>query len=78
VLIVMPIVIGGVVAALWHLVAPSEKLPVRWQAVQVLQISHVLWPPFLIYFIWRRLHAQAVNAAMNLTTLASATNSVRE
>ena len=72
VLIVMPIVIGGVVAALWHLVAPSEKPPIRWQAVQVVQIVHVLWPPFLIYFLWRRLHTQAGNAAANLTTMASA------
>jgi hypothetical protein len=72
VLILMPIVIGGVLAALWHLVAPSEKDPVRWQAVQVVQIVHVLWPPFLIYFIWRRLHTQAGNSAANLTTLASA------
>ena len=77
-LILMPIVIGGVVAALWHLVAPSEKDPVRWQAVQVVQIVHVLWPPFLIYFIWKRLHVQAGNAAANLTTLASATHPVRE
>ena len=71
VLIVMPIVIGGVVAALWHLAAPSDKLAVRWQAVQVVQIVHVLWPPFLIYFIWKRLHTQAGNSAANLTTLAS-------
>lgn len=72
VLIVMPTVIGGVVAALWHLVAPSDKLAVRWQALQVLQIAHVLWPPFLIYFIWRLLHKQAGNSAANLTRLASA------
>ena len=72
VLILMPIVIGGVAATLWHLVAPSDKLPVRWQAVQIVQIIHVLWPPFLIYFIWRRLHVQAGNAAANLTTLAQA------
>lgn len=78
VLIVMPIVIGGVVAALWHLVAPSEKLAVRWQALQVLQIAHVLWPPFLIYFIWKRLHTQAGNSAANLTTLASAGAGNRE
>ena len=78
VLILMPIVIGGVVAALWHLVAPSEKPPVRWQAVQVVQIVHVLWPPFMIYFIWRRLHTQAGNAAANLTTMASAAASNRQ
>ncbi|WP_428307653.1 hypothetical protein [Lacipirellula sp.] len=78
VLILMPIVIGGGVAALWHLVAPSKELPVRWQAVQVVQIVHVLWPPFLIYFIWRRLHVQAGNSAANLATLASAAAGSRE
>jgi hypothetical protein len=40
--------------------------------VQIVQIVHVLWPPFLIYFIWRRLHVQAGNAAANLTALAQA------
>ncbi len=75
VLILMPIVIGGIAATLWHLVAPSDKLPVRWQAVQIVQIVHVLWPPFLIYFIWRRLHVQAGNAAANLTALAQAVRS---
>jgi len=71
-LIVMPIVIGGVTAALWHFVAPSDKAALRWQAVQIVQIVHVLWPPFLIFFIWRGLHVQAGNAAANLTTLAQA------
>ena len=71
-LIVMPIVIGGVTAALWHFVAPSDKAALRWQAVQIVQIVHVLWPPFLIFFIWRSLHVQAGNAAANLTTLAGA------
>ena len=71
-LIVMPIVIGGVTAALWHFVAPSDKAALRWQAVQIVQIVHVLWPPFLIYFIWRSLHVQAGNTAANLTTLAQA------
>lgn len=72
VLILMPIVIGGVTAALWHFVPPSNEAGMRWQAVQIVQIVHVLWPPFLVYFIWRRLHRQAGNAAANLTTLAQA------
>lgn len=72
VLIVMPIVIGGVAAALWHFVPPSKEPGMRWQSVQIVQIVHVLWPPFLVYFIWRRLHVQAGNAAGNLTTLAQA------
>lgn len=77
-LIVMPIVIGGVTAALWHFVAPSDKAALRWQAVQIVQIVHVLWPPFLIFFIWRSLHVQAGNTAANLTTLAQAAVRGRE
>jgi len=77
-LIVMPIVIGGVTAALWHFVAPSDKVALRWQAVQIVQIVHVLWPPFLLYFIWRNLHVQAGNTAANLTTLAQAAVRGRE
>jgi hypothetical protein len=71
-LIVMPIIIGGITAALWHFVPASKEDGVRWQAVQIVQIVHVLWPPFLIFFIWRRLHVQAGNAAANLTTFAQA------
>jgi len=77
-LIVMPIVIGGVSAALWHFVPASLEDGVRWQAVQIVQIVHVLWPPFLIYFIWRSLHVQAGTTAANLTTLAQATIRGRE
>jgi hypothetical protein len=77
-LIVMPIVIGGVAAALWHFVAPSNQEALRWQSVQIVQIVHVLWPPFLIYFLWRSLHVQARTTAANLTTLAPATIRGRE
>jgi hypothetical protein len=43
-----PLVLVGVAAALWNYVAPNPNPAVRWQALQILQICHVLWPPFLI------------------------------
>jgi hypothetical protein len=57
-----PLVLVGVAAALWNYVAPNPNPAVRWQALQILQICHVLWPPFLIYFIYQR----------TLTTIKSA------
>jgi len=49
-----PLVLVGAAALLWNYVAPNPNLAVRWQVVQILQISHILWPPFLVYFIYKR------------------------
>jgi hypothetical protein len=78
VLILMPIVVGGVPAALWHFVAQSPSSAVRWQSIQVLQIVHVLWPPFLIYFLWKQFRTTGANAASNLLVVAQATRGGRE
>lgn len=71
-LLVMPITIVGVAAALWHFAAPSATPAIRWQSVQILQISHILWPPFLMYFLWKRLRSAAVNAVTNVMIVTSA------
>jgi hypothetical protein len=71
VLLVMPITIVAVAAALWHFAAPSATPAIRWQCVQILQISHILWPPFLIYFLWKKLRSAAVNAVTNLMIVTS-------
>jgi len=31
----------------------------RWQSVQILQIMHVVWPPFLGFFLYGRFRAVA-------------------
>lgn len=54
VLVISPVVLVGTAALLWNYVAPSPQQAVRWQCVQICQIVHVLWPPFLIYFIYKR------------------------
>jgi len=36
------------------LVVPNAQPGVRAQAVQMLQVSHLLWPPFLVAFLYRR------------------------
>jgi hypothetical protein len=77
ILILMPLAIGGVALALWHFVAASDSAAVRWQSLQVLQISHVLWPPFLIYFLWKKLREQVGNQVSNLLVYAEAESGSR-
>jgi hypothetical protein len=72
VLILMPLVIGGTVVAMWNFVAPSAAPAVRWQSLQVAQIVHVLWPPFLIYSLWKRVRTQIANSVANLLVFAQA------
>jgi len=72
VVLLMPLVIVGVSALLWHFAAPSPAPAARWQCVQVTQIVHVLWPPFLVYFLWKKQRSLAIDAASNLIVLAEA------
>jgi hypothetical protein len=48
VVLVIPIVVVGVGYVLLRYAAPSANPGVRWQCVQILQIAHALWPPFLV------------------------------
>jgi len=45
----LPLLVGLPIL-LFVLVVPSPIPAVRWQAVQVVQMVHALWPPFL--FVW--------------------------
>jgi hypothetical protein len=77
VLIIIPLIVGGVCVALWNFVAPSPTADVRWQSIQVVQIVHVLWPQFLIYFLWKSFHSRAGNAVSNLLFYAQAAEADR-
>jgi hypothetical protein len=70
VLLLMPAVIAGVAGALWHYVAASDTPSVRSQSLQIMQIVHVLWPPFLIYGLWKGIRRNAINGIANAMTLA--------
>ncbi len=59
VLVVQPAVILGIGGALWHWFASDPTDEGRHTAWQVVQIAHVLWPPFLVYAIHRHLRRQA-------------------
>jgi hypothetical protein len=72
VVLVMPVVIVGAATALWHFAAPNPSFAVRGQCFQIVQIVHVLWPPFLVYFLWKKQRSLAVDAASNLIVLADA------
>lgn len=36
---------------IWFLVVRSNDPSIRWQVFQTLQVSHVLWPPFLFIYL---------------------------
>jgi hypothetical protein len=71
VVLLMPATIVGVATALWYFAAPSPAPGARWQAVQVVQMVHALWPPFLFYCLWSRQRAMAFDTASNLLVLAA-------
>ena len=59
VLVIQPAVILGIGGGLWHWVASDPDGGVRSSAWQVVQVAHVLWPPFLVYLLHRHLRRQA-------------------
>ena len=59
VLVVQPAVILGIGGALWHWSASDPTDEGRRMAWQVVQVAHVLWPPFLVHAIHRHLRRQA-------------------
>jgi ABC-type spermidine/putrescine transport system permease subunit II len=59
VLVVQPAVILGIGGGLWHWIASDAADEVRRSAWQVVQVAHVLWPPFLVHVIYRHLRRQA-------------------
>jgi hypothetical protein len=77
VLIVMPLIVGGLAVWMWNYVAASAAPAVRWQSLQIMQICHFLWPPFLFYFNWKVRRTQAVNSAANLLVFAEAAGGER-
>lgn len=58
VMILTPLTIFGLGFILWKVAVPSQHPGLRWQAIQILQIVHVLWPPFLLHVILKRLQVQ--------------------
>ena len=59
VLVVQPAVILGIGGTLWHWFASDPTDEGRRTAWQVVQVAHVLWPPFLVHAIHRHLRSQA-------------------
>jgi hypothetical protein len=47
------LVIGFIAIYLW--VAPDPRPAVHWQSVQMGQVVHLLWPPFLLAGLYRRM-----------------------
>ena len=66
VLVLAPLVLIGVTSVLWTVAAPSDKTAIRMQAIQILQIVNVLWPPFLVYFIYTKTRSKIEVAVRDL------------
>lgn len=45
----------GVPVAIWLLVLRSEDAALRMQTIQIVQMVHGVWPPFLLGFVWGRI-----------------------
>jgi hypothetical protein len=52
VLSLIALVVGG--WAMYTFVVSSPEPAIRWQTVQMLQVVHFLWPPFLMGLLYRR------------------------
>ena len=72
IVLLMPVTIVGVAAGLWHFAASSPTPSVRMQSVQVVQIVHILWPPFMLYGQWKSQRRAAHDAVSNLLVIAAA------
>ena len=66
VLIVVPLAILLVSGLIWTLVIPAQNPAIRWQVIQVVQMVHFLWPPFLIYGLARGQRTMGVRFADHL------------
>lgn len=52
----------------WFVVIPSEDPAVRWQVFQCFQISHALWPPFLMIWMYSMGRRHSKTFVSNLLT----------
>lgn len=70
-------IIAGFV--IWFLVVSSENPGVRWQVFQTLQLTHLIWPPFLLIWMYGsgQTHSNTYVSNM-LRALRPADFSVRE
>ena len=45
----------GVPVLVWHLAVTSDDPKTRWQTLQVVQMIHGVWPPFLMGYLVSKL-----------------------
>ena len=69
----VPLVILLVAGVIWQFVVPNGHPAIRWQVVQMVQIVHVLWPPFLVAALYRR-QRRAAESAVGSLLLATEVN----
>jgi hypothetical protein len=52
--VLIPLAAVTFAALLWAYVAPHPQASVRAQSAQVMQLVHLLWPPYLVFGLRRR------------------------
>ncbi len=68
VLTFIPAAIYGAIYVIWRYVIPNPNPGVRWQVMQVCQIVHVLWPPFMFSYQYKQARSIAEAFVDNLPT----------
>lgn len=66
------LITGGII---WYFVVNNQNPSVRWQVFQLLQLVHVIWPPFLVLYFYRagRRHGRTfVSNVLSILELATA------
>lgn len=61
----LPVLLIGF-TVLWMFVVQHPNPAVRWQVFQALQVSHVLWPPFLFLYQYKAAIRHAKNSVPNM------------
>ena len=69
VLVVEPLFIFGISLIVWFFALSSSVPALRWQTLQVFQMIHVLWPPFLVYFLFTRFRRGAKETVQSFHVL---------
>ncbi len=67
-LVLIPIVAGGLAAWTWGRVQAAPNDAARLQVMQMMQVVHVLWPPFLFLGLWRAASGVAHKQARRFVT----------
>lgn len=68
ILALIPLVLFGLSGLTWYLFVPSARPGSRWQVLHMIHVVHVIWPPFLLYYVNKRFRALIISLVDNIAT----------